>query len=129
MNNAYTERLEKIENALNQAISKEFNDNWKSASFGKLPSGVKKEHIEKLIEPNKNLIDLGGKRWRPLLLILCYEMAKSKNPDKALSENQVYSLTPLVEFVHTASLIHDDIDIILVFIYFINLNYKNVLVI
>ena len=43
-------------------------------------------------------------------MILCYQMAKKLNKTNALSEEQVYSLTPLVEFVHTASLIHDDIE-------------------
>ena len=37
-------------------------------------------------------------------------MAKKVDETNALSEEQVYSLTPLVEFVHTASLIHDDIE-------------------
>ncbi|MCQ2381151.1 MAG: polyprenyl synthetase family protein, partial [Acidaminococcaceae bacterium] len=71
---------------------------------------VKSNHLTPLIEPNKNLISLGGKRWRPLLLFLCYQMAKEKNPETALSEDQTFSITPLVEFVHTASLIHDDIE-------------------
>ena len=45
-------------------------------------------------------------------MILCYELAKQKsgNAENALSEQTAYSLTPLVEFVHTASLIHDDIE-------------------
>lgn len=110
-------RLKKIQDALEKAISLDICEEWKNDSFGKISSSVKNEYILNLISPNKNLIDLGGKRWRPLLMILCYEIAKndseSKNNDKnnlTLSEDQIYSLTPLVEFVHTASLIHDDIE-------------------
>lgn len=110
MKNQFTERLEKIEKALEEAISLNIKENWKKDSFGKLPSGVKSEHIQNLVIPNKNLIDLGGKRWRPLLMILCYEMGKTESPALAFEESQVYNLTPLVEFVHTASLIHDDIE-------------------
>ncbi len=46
-------------------------------------------------------------------MMLCYKMACKKagsNSVSTLSEAQAYSLTPLVEFVHTASLIHDDIE-------------------
>lgn len=110
MNKDFLLRLEKIEKALNNSIAMNFNSDWQNSSFGNLPDAVKPLFIQNLIEPNKNLIDLGGKRWRPLLLILCYEMAKNKYSENALSEEQAYSLTPLVEFVHTASLIHDDIE-------------------
>ncbi len=110
MNKDFTELLNKIEANLEQALPKSTNAIWQSDSFGKLSDSVTNEHLSNLIEPNKNLISLGGKRWRPVLMILCYEMAKKSHSDKALSEEQVYSLTPLVEFVHTASLIHDDIE-------------------
>ena len=109
MNKEFLERLEKIEKALDAAISMDFSDQWKSASFGKLPEAVKPLFIQNLIEPNKKLINLGGKRWRPLFLILCYELASEKNKEH-FTEEQAYGLTPLVEFVHTASLIHDDIE-------------------
>ena len=74
--------------------------------------------VQNLIQPNKALIELGGKRWRPLFLMLCYQLAKanaaaSSSPDAnstPLPQDTVYGLTPLVEFVHTASLIHDDIE-------------------
>ena len=102
--------LNNIEAALSKALPSHSNSQWTYNSFGNLPEAVKPEHLQNLISPNKNLIDLGGKRWRPLLLVLCYEMAKEKHGDTALSEEEVYSITPLVEFVHTASLIHDDIE-------------------
>lgn len=109
MNNEFSERLNNIEKALSNAINMNFSSAWQNDSFGELSKAVKPLFIQKLIEPNKNLIDLGGKRWRPLFLILCYEMQKQKS-QSGLSLEQAYSLTPLVEFVHTASLIHDDIE-------------------
>lgn len=110
MNLAFTTILEKIENVLSEALPEQTNPEWQLNSFGKLPESVTNIHLTNLITPNRNLITLGGKRWRPLLLILCYKMAKEQNPETALTEEQAYSLTPLVEFVHTASLIHDDIE-------------------
>ena len=109
MNKEFLPILEKIEQSLSSSLNMNFSQEWKNASFENIPSAIKNEYIQKLIEPNEELISLGGKRWRPLLLILCYKMIKqTKNP--IISEEEVYSLTPLVEFVHTASLIHDDIE-------------------
>ena len=113
MNKEFSARLDKIEASLNKAISLTITESWQQASFGTLPSAVKPEHLLNLVEPNKQLIDLGGKRWRPLLLILCYELASAKKDHANFSpvtEEQAYRLTPLAEFVHTASLIHDDIE-------------------
>lgn len=114
MSNLFQELQQKIEAALNNALSINYSVQWQTSSFGGLPQSIEQNpvFIQNLIAPNKNLIDLGGKRWRPLFLILCYEMAKQKpqNAAKALDEQTAYALTPLVEFVHTASLIHDDIE-------------------
>ena len=118
MNNEFKQILENIEASLNRALPKNSGtSSWIPASFGALPDGASSEYIDKLIEPNHALVSLGGKRWRPLLMMLCYKMAKEQADSKgckcaspALSEEQTYSITPLIEFVHTASLIHDDIE-------------------
>ena len=122
MNEQLRAHMEKIEQNLHQALNLNFSDTWQNGSFGTLSDAINsnKIFIQNLIEPNKKLIDLGGKRWRPLFLILCYQLAKKQydqNHSKAgdnstapLPLETVYALTPLVEFVHTASLIHDDIE-------------------
>ena len=114
MDKDFSERLQKIENVLHAALPAEYNTEWKTSSFGEIPLCVSDIHLNPLGVPCRNLLTLGGKRWRPLLLILCAEMsahknAKSKEAQEKLIEN-AYHLTPLVEFVHTASLIHDDIE-------------------
>ena len=120
MNNDFKCILEKIEKSLNAALPESslaeygLPEGWATASFGTLPEGAKAEYIDKLIEPNRALVSLGGKRWRPLLMMLCYRMASEiaagKGNSPALTEEETFSITPLVEFVHTASLIHDDIE-------------------
>lgn len=111
MNSEFKAILENIETSLKAALPQSSaKDGWIPASFGPLPAGATPEYIDKLIEPNYALISLGGKRWRPLLLMLCYKMAARKSGSPALTEEEAYSITPLVEFVHTASLIHDDIE-------------------
>lgn len=110
MNKIFLSYLEKIEEALQKALPEQANSTWNTDSFGTLFDAVKNNHLDNLILPCRNLMDLGGKRWRPLLLVLCYKLACESGKKSELSENDVYNLTPLVEFVHTASLIHDDIE-------------------
>ena len=112
MNKQFEIILKNIEASLDKALPKNSTTQWTSDSFGTLPEGTGPQYTDKLIEPNRRLVELGGKRWRPLLMMLCYKMAaeNSKTSAAPLSEEQTYSITPLVEFVHTASLIHDDIE-------------------
>lgn len=105
----FSQRFSKIEDALAKALPHSAQNEWQKNSFDDEET-LELPYIQKLIEPNKELMDAGGKRWRPLLMILLYEESLKKNHGTALSESQVYALTPLVEFVHTASLIHDDIE-------------------
>ncbi|MBP5792753.1 MAG: polyprenyl synthetase family protein, partial [Spirochaetaceae bacterium] len=105
--NKYTQRLEKIEVVLNKNLPELFDKALKERLFLNLPDAVTAEHIKPLLEPCRELLLLGGKRWRPLLLVLCAELFA----DKSSAEMQAaYEAVPLDEFVHTASLIHDDIE-------------------
>lgn len=112
MNKEFSERLQKIEGVLNTYLPAQSTDDWRALSFGAIDSCVSQAHLSNLLEPCKNLVDLGGKRWRPLLLVLCAELASSKKSEaeKIASLENAYNITPLVEFAHTASLIHDDIE-------------------
>ena len=111
MDEAFSVRLEKIEKTLDEALSFTVTSAWRREAFGTLPCDAADSHIQPLIEPCKTLMNLGGKRWRPLLLVLSAEQTRSLHGGCGLlSESETYSLTPLVEFVHTASLIHDDIE-------------------
>ncbi len=106
MNPEFELRLKKIEDEIHRVT--DLNESWKINSFGKLPDGVCSEngnlYLKCLLEPNTNLISQGGKRWRPLFATLIADMVG--NGQSSL----VYKLAPIVEFVHTASLIHDDIE-------------------
>ncbi|MBQ9282010.1 MAG: polyprenyl synthetase family protein [Treponema sp.] len=114
MNSEFTSRLERIESVLQQHLPSQSNPEWRKLSFGAIDSCISESHLANLIAPCKNLLDLGGKRWRPLLLLLCSALtsaAKKSSAEKICeSEKKSYLLTPLVEFAHTASLIHDDIE-------------------
>ena len=98
----YTRRLEKIEAVLNESLLANLNPDWISGTFGSVPSAVHTGHIAPLVEPCADLFHRGGKRWRPLLMVLSCELAGGGD--------RAYGLTPVVELSHTASLIHDDIE-------------------
>lgn len=109
MNENIKSILSRIELSLQEALPAETNQQWQKAAFKKT-SHAEKEHFAQLITPCRTLMDSGGKRWRPLLLVLSSELCRQGGKESPLSLEQTYSLTPLVEFVHTASLIHDDIE-------------------
>lgn len=102
--------LSSIEKSLQHSLPAESNPAWIKNTFRELKPAVTDEHIQNLIKPCRGLMDLGGKRWRPLLMVLTAQMCRESGKNAPLSLEQTYSVTPLVEFVHTASLIHDDIE-------------------
>lgn len=97
MNAEFTQRLKKIDNALHSffdMVSAEYTPACKDKDGNPLTL---------LSAPCVPLLSGGGKRWRPLLMVLCYELAGGK-------DDHIYKLAPLIEGIHTASLIHDDIE-------------------
>ena len=116
MNTDFKSRLSKIESFLSNALPSNLSSQWLQSSFADEYPAITSFHAQSLAEPCKRLVDAGGKRWRPLLLVLSALMQiKADYPNISDDEaeeklNTAYSLTPLLEFVHTASLIHDDIE-------------------
>lgn len=104
--NDYTQLSSKIEDVLKNNLPELISAEWKKDIFGSLPVCVKDEHIKNLIDPCRHLLLLGGKRWRPLLLVLASGLKSTDGTPQEIA----FQLTPLVELVHTASLIHDDIE-------------------
>ena len=110
MNKEFTDILTNIEKSLQKTLPSKTNTIWQNHTFRNLSECVTDEHLTNLINPCRNLMDLGGKRWRPLLLVLCSELCRESGKKAPLTLEQTFDITPLVEFVHTASLIHDDIE-------------------
>ena len=105
MNSEYTQRLEKIEAVLDEWLPENPDKTWMEKVFGFSDSSSLLSNSSFLIKPGRDLLKRGGKRWRPLLMVLAAEcIAGKRGLDAALP------LTPLVEFPHNASLIHDDIE-------------------
>jgi geranylgeranyl pyrophosphate synthase len=68
----------------------------------RLLAGVGERAPEPLVEPALDALTSGGKRLRPLLLILC---AGFGEPDR----ESLLKASTAIEVLHTATLIHDDI--------------------
>ncbi len=106
--------LERIEKEIAECLPRPQGKTWARASFGDEFPAVNAAHWQNLVEPCRELVDLGGKRWRPLFLVLCAQAwLEAKGADAAYDApglDTAYHLVPLVEFIHTASLIHDDIE-------------------
>lgn len=58
------------------------------------------------------IIESGGKRMRPLLVLLCtkaLESSEKNSTDHLLSDSNFCKLATIIEFLHTATLLHDDV--------------------
>ena len=95
--------MEDIIKRINEEIEKAI-DEMRSESFLQLDSPLSFDSIRThLIEPCDDMIRRGGKRIRPLLLLLCTKLLGG-------NEEEAFKASPIIEAIHTASLIHDDIE-------------------
>ncbi len=51
----------------------------------------------------------GGKRIRPMLIMMCYDAFRTKDPGKAVPYEVTEAYMAALEMIHTFSLIHDDL--------------------
>ncbi|MCF7953740.1 MAG: polyprenyl synthetase family protein [Spirochaetales bacterium] len=99
------QRLERIEQELSSLLPDQADGNWLSSIIeGSSPSPDEKV-LNGFLDPARNLIKRGGKRWRPLMMVWVAEMLGGKERAEI-----AYSLTPVVEYPHNGSLIVDDIE-------------------
>jgi octaprenyl-diphosphate synthase len=61
-----------------------------------------RSEINLIPEIIQHLIGSGGKRFRPLLLLICAELCGYRG-------EKCYTLSAVIEFIHTATLLHDDV--------------------
>lgn len=102
MQSQYTHLLDLIEGEMNRTLPHDPDAAWFARFFGELPVLPGPEIRACLNSPALELVRRGGKRWRPLLLVL--SARAFGRPDGALP------LAPLVEIAHSGSLIVDDIE-------------------
>jgi octaprenyl-diphosphate synthase len=102
MDEQYTRRLEKIEETLAAWLPESPDSAWLHRAAGPLVAEITPESLASLLDPGRDLVNRGGKRWRPMLALLIAELFGKGD--------LAAGLAPLVEFAHTGSLIIDDIE-------------------
>ena len=78
---AYKDELQKVERCINDNLISE---------------------IKLIPEIAHHLIDSGGKRFRPLLLLICARLCGYHGEDR-------FPMATVMEYIHTATLLHDDV--------------------
>jgi len=114
MEKEYTQELEKIEAELEQWLpgfrgsgipsveAASAGSTWAGKVFPEVVKNISDESMRVLLTPGKDMLSRGGKRWRPLLMtLICRSLGGG---------GAALPLTPLIEFSHNATLIHDDIE-------------------
>jgi len=102
MDQEYTERLNKIEAELKNWLPDTADSAWAEKIFPGTMGKISADSVHFLTAPLTDILSRGGKRWRPLFMTLVCETLGGG--DSAIP------LSPLLEFCHNASLIHDDIE-------------------
>ncbi|MDR3301100.1 MAG: polyprenyl synthetase family protein [Spirochaetaceae bacterium] len=93
------ERLSKINACIAHALPANPSEKWLHAVFS---THATLSGARALLDPCRELLNRGGKRWRPLLAhLVCESLGGGE---------KVLPLVPLLELCHNASLIHDDIE-------------------
>lgn len=96
------ERLERIEAEIRRLLPDTLDADWVRAVIGEPHGPLSPGEAGRFTAPAADLLQRGGKRWRPLLMVLFGELCGDAG--------RVLPLTPLVELPHNGSLIIDDIE-------------------
>lgn len=96
-------RLEGLEADLARALPSPSDPAWIEAIAGGTRHPIPPAAVDRINAPAQELLRRGGKRWRPLVLVLVHEMCGGQDP-------RAGRLSPMVELPHNGSLIIDDIE-------------------
>ncbi len=100
--NALNERIARIEQALSSVLPDSVDSSWLTRVAGGDCRGASPEWADAFLEPGRELLRRGGKRWRPLVTVLtCEALGGGRAAD---------ILAALTEIPHNGSLIIDDIE-------------------
>lgn len=99
----YTKRLSNVEGALSRVFPAQTSLDWARAVAGQTDLPLSPATLDKINAPGWELLNRGGKRWRPLVMILSHDLHGG-------TCTAIDDLTTLVELPHNGSLIVDDIE-------------------
>lgn len=103
MNRLYNTILDKIEKEISEILPKFSDKEWLYNAVGMIETEIDTLAADIINKPALELIYRGGKRWRPMVLVLTAS-SLSNNLENALK------LSPFVELIHNGTLLIDDIE-------------------
>ncbi len=103
MDKQYNLLLEKIEKEISIVLPFKTDKQWIHSAVGGLETEISTESSDIINEPALELIYRGGKRWRPMVMVLT-AICLGGDSEKALK------LSPMVELIHNGTLLIDDIE-------------------
>lgn len=96
---------DEIEAELYDVLPKTVDQRWVERVFATKVGSIDKSLFDAICEPARDLVYSGGKRWRPLVMLLTAKMLGGDEAFKVAKQ-----LVSLVELPHNGSLIIDDIE-------------------
>ncbi len=105
------ERAGDVDKVIEKLIPRDFGD-LMERDFGGLRWGCDNGALTGVIaKPMWDLLDRGGKRWKPFLMKLCFEAVYSGGESVGSMEAEsVERFFPIVEVIHNGTLMVDDIE-------------------
>ncbi len=113
MSKEYTAVVAEVEEAISLALPEDVNASWLRQIAGALETTPSADSIGALVQPARDLLRRGGKRWRPAVCLISCDLAaqSSRGRDDAASvRSRALPLAVMVELAHNGSLIVDDIE-------------------
>jgi geranylgeranyl pyrophosphate synthase len=101
-----------VDIVIEELIPRDFGD-LMERDFGGLRWGCDDRALTGAIaKPMWDLLDRGGKRWRPFLMKLCFEAVRHESRAEGVDESRVNieEFFPIVEVIHNGTLMVDDIE-------------------
>jgi geranylgeranyl pyrophosphate synthase len=98
----WKEKLAAVERELGRVLPDPVTAAWTREQSGHDLFAIPDLMWQRITDPARDLLKRGGKRWRPLFMLLCAEMYGDWR--------RALPLTPMVEIAHNGSLIVDDIE-------------------
>jgi geranylgeranyl pyrophosphate synthase len=93
-----------VDREIEKQFPRKITKQWLEHALGKAAYAYDAETISRsMAEPIWDLLDRGGKRWRPALCLLCCAAVGGK-------EENAMPFTPVVELVHSGTLLCDDVE-------------------
>ncbi len=100
LNEYLKSKAEFVNEKIEDFLPKEINEKWLNDNIPYYKNDL--HIINEIMRPVWDLLERGGKRWRPILMILCCDVVGGGS--------KIEDLIPVVEIIHNGTLMVDDVE-------------------